>query len=65
MIFQVINPPSGPQAAIVSWTPSGHADVGVITVSGADQTTPATNGTFAATIRPRPDYVGDNRQRPR
>jgi hypothetical protein len=25
-----------------------HADVGVITVSGADQTTPCTNGTFSA-----------------
>ncbi len=26
-----------------------NADVGVITVSGADQTTPCTNGSFAAT----------------
>ena len=49
MIFQVINPPSGSQTATVSWTPSMHADVGVITVSGADQTTPVTNGAFAAT----------------
>jgi hypothetical protein len=48
LIFQVINPPSGSQAATISWTNSMHADVGVITVSGADQTTPCTNGTFAA-----------------
>ncbi len=32
----------------VSWTTGMNADVGVITVSGADQTTPCTNGTFAA-----------------
>jgi hypothetical protein len=46
LIFQVINPPSGSQTATVSWTTSMNADVGVITVSGADQTTPGTNGTF-------------------
>jgi hypothetical protein len=49
LIFQVINPPSGSQTATVSW--SGgllNVDVGVITVRGADQTTPCTNGTFAA-----------------
>src|SRR5436190_2364338 len=49
LIFCVINPPSGSQTATVSWTTSMYADVGVITVSGADQTTPCTNGTFAAT----------------
>src|SRR5207247_544470 len=49
LIFQVINPPSGSQTATVSWTTSMYADVGVITVSGADQTTPCTNGTYAAT----------------
>src|SRR5438445_2480480 len=49
MIFQVINPPSGSQPATVSWTTSMNVDVGVITVSGANQTTPCTNGTFAAT----------------
>jgi N,N-dimethylformamidase beta subunit-like protein len=48
MIFQVINPPSGSQTATVSWTGFMNADVGVMTVSGADQTTPVTNGTFAA-----------------
>jgi hypothetical protein len=48
LIFQVINPPSGSQTATVSWTGSLNADVGVITVSGANQTTPCTNGTFAA-----------------
>jgi hypothetical protein len=48
LIFQVINPPSGSQTATVSWTGSMNADVGVITVSGANQTTPCTNGTFAA-----------------
>jgi len=48
LIFQVINPPSGSQAATVSWTNSMNANVGVITVSGADQTTPCTGGTFAA-----------------
>jgi uncharacterized membrane protein len=48
LIFQVINPPSGLQTAKVSWTGSMNADVGVITVSGANQTTPCTNGTFAA-----------------
>jgi hypothetical protein len=48
LIFQVVNPPSGSQAATVSWTTGMNADVGVITVSGADQTTPCTNGTFAA-----------------
>src|SRR5204862_5712690 len=39
LIFQVINPPSGLQAATVSWTTGLNADVGVITVSGADQST--------------------------
>jgi hypothetical protein len=48
LIFQVINPPSGLQTATVSWTGSMNVDVGVITVSGANQTTPCTNGTFAA-----------------
>jgi hypothetical protein len=48
MIFQVINPPSGMQTATVSWTGSMNVDVGVIAVSGADQTTPVTNGTFVA-----------------
>jgi len=48
LIFCVINPPSGAQTARVSWTNIMDADVGVITVSGADQTTPCTNGTFAA-----------------
>jgi N,N-dimethylformamidase beta subunit-like protein len=49
MIFQVINPPSGSQTATVSWAGGTfNVDVGVITVSGADQTTPGTNGTFAA-----------------
>jgi hypothetical protein len=49
MIFQVINPPSGPQTATVSWAGSlVDADVGVITVMGADQITPCTNGTFGA-----------------
>jgi hypothetical protein len=49
MIFQVIDPPSGPQSAAVSWSNGAlDADVGVVTVSGADQTTPCTNGTFAA-----------------
>src|SRR5207247_10183869 len=32
----------------VSWLNSMNVDVGVITVSGADQTTPCTSGTFAA-----------------
>src|SRR5262249_15801961 len=48
LIFQVINPPSGPQTATVSWTNSKNATVAVSRVSGADQTTPCTNGTFAA-----------------
>ncbi|HKV61621.1 MAG TPA: N,N-dimethylformamidase beta subunit family domain-containing protein [Candidatus Acidoferrum sp.] len=48
LIFQVTNPPSGLQTATVSWTNSMNADIGVITVSGADQTTPCTNGTFFA-----------------
>jgi hypothetical protein len=49
LIFQVINPPSGSQTATVSWANSLlNADVGVITVSGADQMGPCTNGTFAA-----------------
>jgi len=49
LIFQVINPPSGPQTATVSWTNGAlNVDVGVMTVSGADQITPCTNGTFAA-----------------
>jgi N,N-dimethylformamidase beta subunit-like, C-terminal len=49
LIFQVINPPSGAQTATVSWAGSMlNVDVGVITVRGADQTTPCTNGTFAA-----------------
>ena len=48
LIFQVINPPSGPQTATVSWTNAMNVDVGVITVSGANQTAPCTNGTFSA-----------------
>jgi hypothetical protein len=49
LIFCVANPPSGAQTATASWTNSVNgADVGVITVSGADQTTPCTNGTFLA-----------------
>jgi hypothetical protein len=48
LIFQLINPPSGSQTATVSWTNAMNVDVGVITVSGADQNTPCTNGTFAA-----------------
>ena len=48
LIFQVINPPSGAQTATVSWTTVMHADVGVITVTGADQTAPVTNGRFTA-----------------
>jgi hypothetical protein len=50
LIFQVINPPPGSQTATVSWASGAlDVDVGVITVRGADQTTPCTNGTFAAT----------------
>src|SRR5437867_595338 len=56
LIFQVINPPSGAQTATVSWTTSMNADVGVITVSGADQTTPCTNGAFA-TFNSSPDIT--------
>ena len=50
LIFCVANPPSGAQTATASWANigSGGADVGVITVSGADQATPCTNGTFLA-----------------
>ena len=48
LIFQVINPPSGSQTAKVSWTTSMNVDVAVITVSGANQTTPCINGTFSA-----------------
>ncbi|PYX51663.1 MAG: hypothetical protein DMG76_31500, partial [Acidobacteria bacterium] len=48
LMFCVTNPPSGSQTARVSWTTSSNADVGVITVSGANQTTSCTNGTFAA-----------------
>src|SRR5206468_2845240 len=46
---RVINPPSGSQTATVDWSNKMRVDVGVITVSGADQTTPCINGTFAAT----------------
>jgi hypothetical protein len=49
LIYGVVNPPSGSQTATVSWTGTMNADVGAITVSGADQTTPCTSGTFAAT----------------
>jgi hypothetical protein len=49
VIFQVISPPPGAQTATVSWTNGAlNADVGVMTVSGADQVTPCTNGGFAA-----------------
>jgi hypothetical protein len=48
LIFQVINPPTGSQTARVSWTTSMNVDVGVLTVSGANQTVSCTNGTFAA-----------------
>lgn len=49
LVFCVTNPPSGLQTATVSWTNNIDTDVGVITVSGADQTTPCTNGAFRAT----------------
>jgi hypothetical protein len=49
MIFQVINPPSGSQTATVSVSTPMALDVGVITVSGANQSTPCTNGTFSST----------------
>ncbi len=49
LMFQVINPPSGSQTATVSWTTSMHVDVGVITASGVDQSTPCINGTNTAT----------------
>src|SRR5438046_7448032 len=49
LIFCVTNPPSGSQTATVSWTTSMNVDVGVITVSGANQATPCTTGPFAAT----------------
>jgi hypothetical protein len=54
MIFCVANPPSGAQTATASWTGSvTGADVAVITVSGADQVTPCTNGTnLAGNSRP-------------
>lgn len=48
VIFCVLNPPAGAQTATASWTTSMNADVGVITVSGADQTTPCTNGANSA-----------------
>jgi hypothetical protein len=48
LIFQVINPPSGSQTARVSWTTPMHAEVGVLTVTGANQTTPTSNGQFTA-----------------
>jgi hypothetical protein len=49
LIFCVANPPPGAQTATASWTNSVNgADIGVITVSGADQATPCTNGTFFA-----------------
>jgi len=48
MIFCVTNPPSGSQTATVSWTNNMGADVGVITATGANQSTPCSNGTFAA-----------------
>jgi hypothetical protein len=48
LIFQVINPPSGSKTATVSWVTAMNAVVSVITVSGADQTTPVINGTFTA-----------------
>lgn len=48
MIFQVINPPSGSQTATASWTGNMNADMGVITVTGANQTAPTNSGTFAA-----------------
>jgi hypothetical protein len=50
MIFCVANPPPGSQTATVSWTTSMDADVGVITVSGANQTIPCNNGTFVAEV---------------
>ena len=63
MIFQVINPPSGSKTAIVSWTGSMTADVGVITVSGANQTTPINNGTFCRVqFRSPRNHLGDDYQ---
>ena len=49
LIFQVISQPPGAQTATVSWASGSlNVDVGVITVSGADQISPGTNGTVAA-----------------
>jgi len=49
LIYSVVNPPSGAQTANVSWTNSATVNVGVITVSGADQSTPVNGGVFQAT----------------
>ncbi len=47
MLFSVVNPPSGSQTATASWTTSATASIGVITVSGANQSTPTNNGTYS------------------
>jgi len=49
LIYCVVNPLSGSQTATVSWTGTMDADVGVITVSGADQTAPCNGGAVTAT----------------
>ena len=47
VIHRVINPASGTQTASMTWTGAVQANVGVITASGVDQTTPMNNGTGA------------------
>jgi hypothetical protein len=46
-IMGVIAPPTGSQTGTMSWTNACTADIAVMTATGADQTTPFTNGTFA------------------
>jgi uncharacterized membrane protein len=48
MIFSVLEPPSGPQAVLVSWTGTANANVGVITISGSVGANPVRNGRFTA-----------------
>lgn len=46
MIFAAVNPTSGAQTITCSWTGSVTGEIGVVTVAGANQSAPMTNGTF-------------------
>lgn len=46
LMFGVTAPPTGSQTGTMSWTTADDSNLGYISATGVDQTTPFTNGTF-------------------